>query len=248
MVPDFPNVRTDSAREQARRFLAAQPDGGWLPPDQVAELLGSYGIPLVVTGSAASEDEAARLAAEAAGPVVLKADVPGLAHRSDTGAVELDVRAADDVRAGYRRLVGRFGSRLQRVLIQPMITDGTELTIGVASDPMFGPLVVVGIGGAATDADHAARLTPLTDADADELIRSVGSAPLLLGHHGSAQTDITALRSTLLRVSRLADELPEVAELELNPVIARPDGVFTVDARIRLAPAEPRDPFLRRLR
>ena len=123
---------------------------------------------------------------------------------------------------------------------------GTEVIIGVVQEPVFGPLVVFGLGGVATDvlADRAARLAPLTDADADELIRSIRSAPLLLGFRGSPPADLTALQDLLLRVSRLADDLPELAELDLNPVIARPDGVAVVDARIRLAPAEPQDPFL----
>ena len=128
--------------------------------------------------------------------------------------------------------------------------EGTEVIIGVVQEPVFGPLVVFGLGGVATDvlADRAARLAPLTDADADELIRSIRSAPLLLGFRGSQAADLKALQDLLLRVSRLADDLPELAELDLNPVIARPDGVAVVDARIRLAPAEPQDPFLRRLR
>ena len=128
--------------------------------------------------------------------------------------------------------------------------EGTEVIIGVVQEPVFGPLVVFGLGGLATDvlADRAARLAPLTDADADELIRSIRSAPLLIGFRGSQAADLKALQDLLLRVSRLADDLPELAELDLNPVIARPDGVAVVDARIRLAPAEPQDPFLRRLR
>jgi acyl-CoA synthetase (NDP forming)/GNAT superfamily N-acetyltransferase len=128
--------------------------------------------------------------------------------------------------------------------------EGTELIIGVMQEPVFGPLVVFGLGRVATDvlADRAVRLAPLTDADADELIRSIRSAPLLLGFRGRQAADLKALQDLLLRVSRLADDLPELAELDLNPVIARPDGVAVVDARIRLAPAEPQDPFLRRLR
>jgi acyl-CoA synthetase (NDP forming)/GNAT superfamily N-acetyltransferase len=128
--------------------------------------------------------------------------------------------------------------------------EGTEVIIGVVQEPVFGPLVVFGLGGVATDvlADRAARLAPLTDADADELIGSIRSAPLLLGFRGRQAADLKALQDLLLRVSRLADDLPELAELGLNPVIARPDGVAVVDARIRLAPAEPQDPFLRRLR
>jgi acyl-CoA synthetase (NDP forming) len=115
---------------------------------------------------------------------------------------------------------------------------------------VFGPLVVFGLGGVATDVlgDHAAKLTPLTDVDARELIDSVKAAPLLYGHRGSAAVDLDSLADLLLRVSRMADEIPEVAELDLNPVIARADAVSPVDVRIRVVPAEPQDPFLRRLR
>ena len=120
----------------------------------------------------------------------------------------------------------------------------------MADDHLFGPLVVFGLGGVATEvlADHAARLTPLTDTDADTLIRSIKAAPLLLGYRGSPPADLEALRGLLLRVSRLADDLPEITDLDLNPVIARPDGVFVVDARVKVAPYAPQDPFLRRLR
>ena len=94
----------------------------------------------------------------------------------------------------------------------------------------------------------SARLSPLTDADADEMIGGVRAAALLTGHRGSRAVDTAGLAGILLRVSRLAADLPEVAELDLNPVIARPEGVQVVDARVRLAPAVPRDPFLRQLR
>ena len=176
--------------------------------------------------------------------------MPGLVHKTAAGGVELDLRAEADVRAAYRRLAGRFGDTLHAVFVQPMIAGGTEVIVGVADDHLFGPLVVFGLGGVATEvlADHAALLTPLTDTDADTLIRSVKAAPLLLGHRGSPPADLQALRDLLLRVSRLADDLPEITDLDLNPVIARPDGVFVVDARVRVAPYAPQDPFLRRLR
>jgi acyl-CoA synthetase (NDP forming) len=127
---------------------------------------------------------------------------------------------------------------------------GTEVIVTVAADQMFGPLVVFGLGGVATEvfADHAARLTPLTDVDAAKLIRSPRSAPLLLGGDGRPAADLAALRDLLLRVSRLADDLAEVTELDLRPVIAGPAGVLARHARVRLAPYEPQDPFLRRLR
>jgi hypothetical protein len=116
---------------------------------------------------------------------------------------------------------------------------GTKVTIGVVQEPVFGPLVVLGRGGpaAAAPGGQVARLAPLTDADADELIHSRRPAPPL-----------PALREMLLRVSRLADDLPEVAALDLDPVIARPDRALAAGARIRLAPSQPDDPFLRKLR
>ena len=127
---------------------------------------------------------------------------------------------------------------------------GVETIVGVVQEPVFGPVVVFGLGGVATEVlgDHAARLAPLTDTDAAELIATVRAAPLLFGHRGSPAVDTAALADLLLRVSRLADDLPEVAELELNPVIARPDGVHIGDVRVRVAAAAPRDPFLRQLR
>jgi acyl-CoA synthetase (NDP forming) len=180
---------------------------------------------------------------------VLKAEVPGLVHKSDAGGVLLDLRSEADVRDGYRMLAGRFGPDLAGVGVQPMITGGIEVMVGVADDQMFGPLVIFGLGGVTAEvlADHSARLAPLTADDADALIDSIRSAPLLHGHHGAA-ADTGALRDVLMRVSRLADDIPEISELDLNPVIARPDGAVAVDARIRVVPQEPTDPFLRRLR
>jgi acyl-CoA synthetase (NDP forming)/GNAT superfamily N-acetyltransferase len=249
-VPAFRDIKADQARAVVREFFHATLGGGWMPPDKTAELLRCYGIPLAELTPVGSEDEAVSALRAAAGPVVLKADVPGLVHKTDAGAVLLDLRTEADVRAAYGKLTDRFGERQRQVLVQPMISGGTEVIIGVADDHMFGSLVVFGLGGVATEvlADHAARLTPLTDVDADKLIGSIRAAPLLLGHRGSPAADLGALRDLLLRVSRLADDLPEVTDLDLNPVIARPDGAVVVDARIKVTPYQPQDPFLRRLR
>jgi acyl-CoA synthetase (NDP forming)/GNAT superfamily N-acetyltransferase len=249
-IHDFSDVATDEARALIQTYLHRSPNGGWLPPDQAAALLACYGIRLTELTPVSSADEAVRVAAGLGGPVVLKADVPGLLHKTDAGAVQLDLRTELEIRRAWRLLTSKFGPRLRQVLLQPMISGGTEVIIGVAQEPIFGPLIIFGLGGVATDvlADHTARLAPLTDTDANELIHSIRSAPLLLGHRGSPAADLTALQETLLRISRLGDDLPEIAELDLNPVIAREDGVFAVDTRIRLTPAKPRDLFLRKLR
>jgi acyl-CoA synthetase (NDP forming)/GNAT superfamily N-acetyltransferase len=248
-VPSFEDIRADDAKALVRDFLA-EAGGGWLPPEETTQLLRCYGIPLAALTPVGDEEAAVAAAAEAGGPVALKADVPGLVHKTEAGAVQLDLRTERDVREAYRRLRNQFGAQLRTVLLQPMVTGGTEVIVGVADDHMFGPLVVFGLGGVATDVldDHAARLAPLTASDADKLIRSIRSAPLLLGHRGSPAADLAALRDLLLRVSRLTEDLPEITELDLNPVIARSDGAFAVDARIRLARCDPKDPFLRMLR
>jgi hypothetical protein len=131
---------------------------------------------------------------------------------------------------------------------------GEAVSISVKDDKMFGPLVVFGLSGGGTEAvaDHAARLAPLTSADADVLINSIHSGPLLSSDQGmpgaGSSPAATALRDALLRVSRLTEDLPEITELDLDPVIAGPDGAVAADARIRVAPQVPQDPFLRKLR
>src|SRR5450755_377913 len=249
-VPELDRIRATDARALIAAFLDRLPGGGWLPPAEAGELLRCYGIPLVETRMAGDPGAAARAAAELGCPVVIKAEVPGLLHKSDAGAVRLDLRSPGDVRRCFEDLAVKFAGRLTGVLIQPMVTGGVEVIIGVVQEPVFGPLVVFGLGGVATEVlgDHSARLAPLTGADADAMIRSIRAAPLLAGHRGAPAADLAALSDALLRVSRLADDLPEVAELDLNPVIARPDGVFAVDARIRVTSQAAADPFLRRLR
>ena len=249
-LPVLDGIDPAGARALISSYLAGRPDGGWLSAAAAARLLTYYQIPVLITRTAASAAEAVAAAAELDGAVVLKAEVTGLVHKTDAGAVLLDLRTAEDVAAGYRQLAERFGDGLLRVLVQPMLADGVETVIGVRQEPVFGPVVLFGLGGVATEVlgDRIARLSPLTDADAEDMIGGVRAAPLLTGHRGSAAVDTAALASVLLRVSRLADDQPEVAEMDLNPVIARPQDVHVVDVRLRLAPAVPRDPFLRRLR
>ena len=249
-VPELADVDRVGARVITAGFLTDNPAGGWLSATDASALVRCYGIPMVTTESVTDSQAAVEAAARLGGRVVLKAEADGVLHKTQAGAVRLDLRSPDEVTRAYTELAAAFGDRLRRVLVQPMLATGVETIVGVVQEPVFGPLVVFGLGGVTTDVlgDRSARLAPLTSADAKAMIGELRSAPLLQGRAGSPAVDTAGLADLLLRVSRLADDLPEVAELDLNPVIARPDGVQLVDVRVRVAAAAPRDPFLRQLR
>ena len=248
-LPDLDGLRQDRAKELVADFLAEPSRSGWLPPDATLVLLGCYGVSLADSTAVTTEEAAAAAAERFGGPVALRADVPGLLRTSDARDVLTGLHGPDEVRRGFRLLQEVFGSRLAGVIVQPVVTGGVEVMISVLHEQVAGPLVLFGAGGAADEvqAERAARLAPLTDSDADDLIRSVRTAPRLLGRRGERGADLAALRDMLLRVSRMVDDLPQIAELELSPVIARPDGVQAVDGRIRIQAAEPTDAHLRRL-
>jgi len=194
-VPLLDGAREADARALAACFLARHCDGGWLSGAETTGLLSCYGIALVATRAVTSEQGAVQAAAGLGGRLALKADVPGLVHKIDVGGVQLGLSSEEDVRRGYRTLASTFGSRLRQVLVQPMISGGVEVLIGITQEPVFGPLVVFGLGGVTTDVlgDHTARLAPLTDIDAAEMIREVRAAPLLSGHRGTPAADVAAL-------------------------------------------------------
>jgi acyl-CoA synthetase (NDP forming)/GNAT superfamily N-acetyltransferase len=248
-VPDLPGLQVAEAKGLIAAFLAGMPGGGWLPAAEADRLLRCYQLPMAPFRLVTDADQAAAAAAEFGGPVAVKAEAPGLVHKSEAGAVLLGVAGPDQARAAFGTLASRFAGRFTGAVVQPMVSDGTEVIIGVVQEPVFGPLVVFGLGGVATEVlgDHAARLAPLTTTDADDLIHSIRAAPLLLGRGGQPPASIAALRDVLLRVSQLADDLPEVTELDLNPVIACADGATVVDARVRVSAHAAADPFLRQL-
>ncbi|MEU6031469.1 GNAT family N-acetyltransferase [Streptomyces tauricus] len=252
-VPDLGGVDTQHAHEVADAYLAAHPDGGWLDPRTCAELLACYGIPQLRWAWAETEDDAVIAAERLRGPdgrVVMKAYWPGLLHKSEQHAVHLDLQGDSQVRAAFRDLETRFEGLLTGVVVQPLAARGTELFAGVVQDEVFGPLVLFGFGGTATEvlADHAARLAPLTDRDVHDLITTPRCAPLLFGAKGGGPVDLEALEQVLLRLSRMASDLPQLADADFNPVLAAPDTVSVLDARVRLLPRRPQDPYLRRLR
>ncbi|MDI2125458.1 GNAT family N-acetyltransferase [Yinghuangia seranimata] len=254
-VPRLDRVDPERARDAVDTYLAEHPGGGWLPPDRCTAVLDAYGVPQAHSRVASDADEAVRAARALAptaptGTVALKAYGPELPHKTDVGGVHLDLSGDAAVRAAYEDLAKRLGGRMAGAIVQPMAAPGVELIVGVDQDEVLGPLLLFGLGGTRVDIldDHGARLTPLTDLDAKDLVASSRAARLLYGHRGQPPCDTAAVEDLLHRVSRLADDLPQIAELDLNPAIATPDGVTVVDARIRVAPRHPRDPYLPRVR
>ncbi len=245
--PALSNVDVDAARTAARAALTA--GGGWQPYPVTASILRAYGIPLVDSVVAANEEAAVAAADQLCYPVAVKAADPALVHKSDIGGVQLRLAGPEAVVTAYRTVTAAAGSA--EVLVQPMAGPGVELVAGIVHDPLFGSLVMLGLGGVHTDllGDRTFRLVPMTDLDGARMWRSLRGAPILTGYRGSTPADTVAVEDLMLRLGLLAEQLPEVAELDLNPVIAGPDGVLAVDAKLRLeAPGTEPDAALRRLR
>ena len=241
----FDDIRAGDARELCQSVLEGRGDD-WLTGEEARRVLNDFGLPLLPTVLAPLADDAAALAAIFGFPVVAKLSTRQLLHKSDVGAVHVGLSSERAVRAAFKELTavaaahgGINRAEGEGVVIQPMISGGVETMIGVTDDPVFGPLVAFGLGGVHVEVlgDVRFRIAPLTDRDAHELVHGIRGFKLLKGFRGHAPADIDALRELLLRISRLAEEVPEVAELDLNPVIALSpgQGCRIVDARIRVA-------------
>ncbi len=238
-----------AAREIIETDLSDHPEGRWLDPETAARLLACYDVTVAAFATADSPERAAEAAAELGFPVALKAIGP--VHKSDVGGVRLRLRTADEVAGAYRAMRDGIGGEMTGATVQRMAGDGVEIIIGAVGHPSFGPLIMVGMGGVTAEllADRAFRVPPLTTRDPAEMIRELRCAPLLSGYRGRPVADTPALEDQITRVAALVDDFPEIAELDLNPVIVGPSGAITVDVRIRLAPAAPiPSPLRRRLR
>jgi acyl-CoA synthetase (NDP forming) len=208
------------------------------------QLLHDAGVRVTQARLATTADEAVAAAEEFGYPAVLKVISGDLSHKSDVGGVELGLADGDAVRAAFERIMAAVKSAapnatVDGVSVQPMATPGTEVIIGTTTDPQFGPVLAFGLGGIMVEVlkDVAFRIVPLEQRDARQIVREIRGYPVLEGVRGQPGADIDALESMILQISAFAEQHPEIAELDLNPVFAYPDGAIAVDARVVLTEA-----------
>ncbi len=204
-------------------------------------IISEYGIPTTVFEVAASPEEAVTKAEKIGYPVVLKILSPDIIHKSDAGGVITNLKNADEVKEAYNKIIENAkkykpDAKINGVFIQEFAPLGIEIIIGMVKDPQFGPAIMFGLGGIFVEVlkDVSFRVAPLTDKDAEDMIHEIKGYPLLTGIRGQKPADIEALKKTLVGISKLVMDYPQIKELDLNPVFAYPDGVKCIDARIIL--------------
>jgi acyl-CoA synthetase (NDP forming)/GNAT superfamily N-acetyltransferase len=230
--------------------LRELPEGGWLEASKAAALVATHGVNVARSTLVSNADQAAAVASEIGFPVALKAAGGDLVHKTELGGVRLNLRTREAVAQAFNDMAHNIGEQMGGAVVQPMVGEGVETAIGVVADPTFGPLVMVGLGGVASDllADRAFHMLPMTVEDAKRQIRSLRAAPLLFGYRNAPLCDVEALEDMVLRVAELATNVPELVELDLNPVTVSSSGAIAVDVKVRLRPAVATDPLTRRLR
>jgi acyl-CoA synthetase (NDP forming)/GNAT superfamily N-acetyltransferase len=240
-APEPVGVDHDRATAVLADVIGDAHEGRWLTSAETAHLFACYGIGLPPTHEVGTVDEAVAAAQTIDAPVALKASAPGLVHKIDVGAVQLDLRTAEDVATAaeaIRGAVAEAGHTIGGYVVQPMVQADVELVVGVTHDPTFGPVIVCGAGGTVAELvrDIAVRITPLTARDASQMVRSLDTYPLLQGYRGAARANVAAVEDLLLRVSALADHQPAIAEIDCNPVMVDADRAVVIDARVLVRP------------
>jgi acetate---CoA ligase (ADP-forming) len=224
------------------RSLIADAANDTLTERQAKAVLALYGVPVVGETLARTAGDAVNAAAALGYPVVLKVESPDLPHKTEAGVIRLNLRSGDEVRAGYAAVMANADKvspapRINGVLVQPMVQPGIELVIGARNDPLFGPLIVVGLGGILVEVlqDTALAPAPVTPLQAEDLLRQLKGVKLLQGFRGMAAVDMPRLAQVISDVSRFAaDHRDTVAELDVNPLICAGERITAVDALIVL--------------
>ena len=220
----------DNARSEGRTLLTEV---------ESKQVLREAGIPVALAVLAADAKAAVQAADKVGFPVVMKVVSPDVAHKSDVGGVRLGLESKEEVEQAFGEIAASVkatqpDARIEGVAVQKMAPAGTEVIIGMSKDPQFGPVMMFGLGGVFVEVlkDVAFRIVPLEPKDAREMVREIKGFAVLEGVRGQKPADLAALESLILQVSEFIEAHPGVEELDLNPVLAYPDGVMAVDARI----------------
>lgn len=244
-MPRGPRAERRHARALVRRAIVQGQQ--WLGPDEVAALLECYHVPQVAQRTVSDTEAAVRAAEELGYPLAVKISSADIVHKSDVGGVQLGIADEAELRGCLARFDAAFPAP-HDVLLQTMVPQGTEVIVGAVRDPDVGPMVMVGAGGVLADVlgDRAFALAPLNVQSATTLLDRVRVRRLLGGVRGKPPADVDAVIDVLVRVSTLVQDLPEIVELDVNPVVCSPSGAVAVDARIRVAVADDADRYLTR--
>ncbi|HEX6330731.1 MAG TPA: GNAT family N-acetyltransferase [Actinomycetota bacterium] len=240
-IPRFHDTKPDEATAVLAEAMGRE-GRGWLTAEEVEHLLACYGLRTARSERAASPEEAGNAAAKIGSAVAIKAFGPDIVHKTEVGAVALGLEGPAETTTAAREMADRVaaaGLTLEGFLVQEMVREGVEMLVGVAHDPLFGPVVACSAGGTTVELvrDVAVRVTPITELDAGEMVRSLRTFPLLEGFRGAPKVDVSALEEVILRVGALVDNHPSVAEMDCNPVMVLPHGAMIVDARVRVQEA-----------
>ncbi len=239
----FDDIRAGDARALIDQVLELAPRGAVLSTEQVHALLDCYGIDMWTWINVHDADEAVAAGEKLGWDVVLKAGSEHLRARPDLAHIWRSIHSADDMRRAWAEMSRWSGVRSDtRFYVQRTVSDGVPLAFSASEDGLFGPLVSFGLSGAPSEllGDRTYGIPPLTDVDVSTMVTDLRAAPLLFGYRGSEPVDVPRIHDVLLRIAALKDDLPEVSELDLEPVVVRPDGITVLSARAKVVPTQDR--------
>ncbi len=245
-IPKFDNINKAAAEAIVKRAIdKTRSYPLWLNSDQIADVFSAYGIKFASSRIAASPEDAVKVAESIGYPVAVKLFSPTITHKTDVGGVILNLKSAAEVRKAFNQIGDSLDkisrkSEMKGVTVQKMLSGGVELIVGITQDKNFGPLIMFGLGGIYAELfkDVNFRIHPLTDVDAKEMISSFKAHKILDGWRGAPPSDIPATEELLLRISAMIEDIPEIQEMDLNPIMAMEmgQGCYVADARISIAP------------
>jgi acetyl-CoA synthetase (ADP-forming) len=233
MGKEFARKTIEKVRSEGRRFLTEL---------ESKDILRVYGIPTTQEKLAKTPEEAASVAGKMGFPIALKISSPDITHKTDVGGVRLGLKTAEEVKKGFSEIVEDVrrhlrNAKIQGVLVQNMVPLGHEVIVGVTKDPQFGPVLMFGLGGIFVEVlkDVSFHLIPATKEDAMDMVKEIKGFPVLQGYRNLKPADLDALTEIMVKASEVVMDLPEIDEMDLNPIFVHEEGAVAVDARMILS-------------